>query len=67
MLGNNELDNERPVAFLLSVAYPEIWGAFVERCQHESQFNELDPRLVSSLVFTPSEIKCYGDRRENNR
>lgn len=40
-----ETDN-RPIAFLLATAYPELWAAFVARCAHENQFQELDPRLL---------------------
>jgi hypothetical protein len=38
--------DERPVAFLLSTAYPELWRLFAARCEHERQYPELDPRLL---------------------
>jgi hypothetical protein len=45
-----QLKDERPVAFLLSTAYPELWALFVARCENERQYPELDPRLLEPTV-----------------
>jgi hypothetical protein len=42
--------DERPVAFLLSIAYPELWASFVARCENERLYPELDPRLLKPTV-----------------
>jgi hypothetical protein len=39
-------NDNRPNAYLIATAYPEIWAAFVARCEYERQFQELDARRL---------------------
>jgi hypothetical protein len=48
ILGGMDLDRERPVAFLISVAYPDLWERFVSKCQRENQYPELSPELLNN-------------------